>query len=124
MVQDWLNDDDRTIFDAGMSDMLARRPGEYGASFDQLDVDTQVAIMEDMVSAASDSPWFELGNVQRQFMSDAPFICQVKELTVWGFFTSEVGSKEVLRYNPMPMYFDGDSPLGPDDSSWAGRLEG
>jgi hypothetical protein len=29
----------------------------------------------------------------------------------------------VLRYNPMPMYFDGDIPLGTEESSWAGRIE-
>jgi len=24
----------------------------------------------------------------------------------------------VLRYNPMPMYFDGNIPLGAEESSW------
>jgi gluconate 2-dehydrogenase gamma chain len=73
--------------------------------------------------AASDSPWYTFANVQREFISDAPFICQIKELTIWGFFTSEVGGKQVLRYNPMPMYFDGDIPLGTEESSWGGRIE-
>ena len=123
MAQDWLNDEERAIFDTGMKDMLQRIPADYGAPFDRLDLDTQVAIMEEMEDAASDSPWFELGNVQRQCISDAPFMWQIKELTVWGLFSSEAGSKEVLRYNPMPMYFDGDIPLDPEESSWAGRLE-
>ena len=59
------------------------------------------------------------GNTRRDFISDAPFICQLKELTVWGFFTSEVGAKQVLRYNPMPMKFDGHFPRSPGDTTWA-----
>lgn len=119
MVSDWLNDAERAIFDAGLADIETRIPGTYGASFDRLDPDQQLEIMQELEEAAADSSWYDFGNVQRDFISDAPFICQLKELTIWGFFTSEVGSKQVLRYNPMPMYFDGDIPLSPDESSWA-----
>lgn len=119
MAADWFNDQERAIFDAGVKDMEARIPAEYGKPFDQLEQQQQLAIMEAMEEAASDSEWYEFANVQRQFISDAPFICQMKELTVWGFFTSEVGSRQVLRYDPMPMKFDGDMPLSPQDSTWA-----
>ncbi|MDX1733583.1 MAG: gluconate 2-dehydrogenase subunit 3 family protein [Halioglobus sp.] len=120
MAADWLNDQEKAIFEAGLADMEQRIPEQYGKPFDQLDTGQQLEIMEAMEDAAADSSWYDFANVQRQFVSDAPFICQIKELTVWGFFTSEVGSKQVLRYNPMPMKFDGDIPLGPDDSSWVG----
>ncbi|MCB1844431.1 MAG: gluconate 2-dehydrogenase subunit 3 family protein [Halioglobus sp.] len=119
MVADWLNDTERAIFDAGLADIETRVPQEYGKSFDRLSPAQQLAVMEALEDAAAESAWYDFGNVQRQFISDAPFICQLKELTIWGFFTSEVGSKQVLRYNAMPMYFDGDIPLSPDDSSWA-----
>ena len=122
MVRDWLSDEERAIFDRGMQDMMERIPREKNASFDKLELSDQLAILEAMEAEASDSPWYEFGNVQRQFISDAPFICQLKELTAWGFFTSEVGSTQVLRYNPMPMYFDGDVPLGPDESSVVGHI--
>ncbi len=122
MARDWLNDQERAIFSAGLADMASRIPAQYGAPFDQLETPTQLAIMQDLEDAASDSAWYDFGNVQREFISDAPFICQVKELTIFGFFTSERGSTEVLRHNPMPMYFDGDVPLGPDESSWVGFI--
>tara|TARA_R110000823_G_scaffold305166_3_gene427081 strand:+ start:5654 stop:6277 length:624 start_codon:yes stop_codon:yes gene_type:complete len=119
MVSDWLNDEERAIFDAGLADIETRIPRDYGKSFDQLSPAQQLEIMQDLEEAASASSWYDFGNVQRDFISDAPFICQLKELTIWGFFTSEAGSKQVLRYDPMPMYFDGDVPLDPDESSWA-----
>lgn len=119
MVADWLNDEERAIFMAGLADIESRVPREHGAAFDKLAIEEQTEILEALEKAASDSPWYEFGNVMREFISDAPFICQLKELTVWGFFTSEVGGTQVLRYDPMPMRFDGETPLGRDDSTWA-----
>lgn len=117
----WFNQQERNIFDAGIRDIESRIPQAYGMPFDRLPPGQQLEVLEALEKAASDSPWYEFANTRREFISDAPFICQLKELTIWGFFSSEVGSKQVLRYNPMPMYFDGKLPLGPDDSTWAGR---
>lgn len=122
MAANWMNDQERAIFSAGLKDMETRIPAEYGSAFDQLDSAQQLEIMEALEDAASDSPWYEFGNVMREFISDAPFICQFKELTIWGFFTSEKGGSQVLRYNPMPMYFNGDIPLASDESSWTTSL--
>jgi hypothetical protein len=119
MVANWLNDEERVLFNAGLADIETRIPTEYGKPFDQLAAHEQLRIMEELESAASDSSWYEFGNVQRDYVSDAPFICQLKELTIWGFFTSEEGASQVLRYDPMPMYFDGNIPLAPEDSSWS-----
>lgn len=122
MAAHWLNDDERAIFDAGLADIENRIPQEFGSSFDQLPDAQQLQIMEALEDTASDSEWYDFGNTLRVFISDAPFICQLKELTVWGFFTSQEGASQVLRYNPMPMYFDGDTPLASDESSWSSPL--
>jgi gluconate 2-dehydrogenase gamma chain len=122
MVANWLNEEERAIFDAGLNDIETRIPVEYGKPYPQLSAQQQLQILEALEDAASDSPWYDFGNVQREYLSDAPFICQLKELTIWGFFTSEVGGSQVLRYNPMPMFFDGDIPLASDDSSWAAHF--
>lgn len=119
MAQDWLNEQESAIFQAGLTDLEQRIPAEYGATFDALEEKQQIEILEALEDAASDSSWYDFGNVMREFVSDAPFICQIKELTIWGFFTSEAGATQVLRYDAMPMKFDGDLPLGPDDSAWA-----
>jgi hypothetical protein len=122
MVANWLNDEERTIFTAGLQDVETRIPAEFGKPFNLLAAQEQLQILEALEDAASDSPWYEFGNVQREYISDAPFICQLKELTVWGFFTSEEGGSQVLRYDPMPMHFNGDLPLATDDSSWTTPL--
>ena len=122
MAADWFNDQERAIFLAGLDALETQIRSDFGSSFDQLESAQQLAVMEDLESEASDSSWYDFANVQRDFISDAPFICQIKELTIWGFFTSEIGGTQVLRYSAMPMYFDGDVPLSPDDSSWLTRL--
>ena len=122
MAANWLNEEEKAIFSVGLHDMETRIPQEYGAAFDQLSAAQQLQIMEALEEDASDSPWYEFANVMREFISDAPFICQVKELTIWGFFTSQEGASQVLRYDPMPMYFDGDIPLAKEDSAWSSPL--
>jgi gluconate 2-dehydrogenase gamma chain len=122
MAANWLNDGERTIFNAGLQDIETRIPKEYGSPFDQLSAAQQLQILEALENDASDSQWYEFGNTLREFISDAPFICQLKELTIWGFFTSQEGASQVLRYDPMPMYFDGDIPLASDESSWSSPL--
>jgi len=124
MVADWLSDGERANFDAGLRDIEERIPREYGRAFHELGPGDQLRVMEDLDDDASDSAWYDFGNVQRDYVSDAPFICQLKELTIWGFFTSEQGATQVLRYDPVPMEFDGDLPLAPDESTWAGLIFG
>lgn len=118
MVAHWLNEEETAIFNAGLTDMEVRIPADFGQAFQALAPEQQLEVMEALEDEASSSSWYDFGNVQRDFVSDAPFICQLKELTVWGFFTSREGGSQVLRYDPMPMYFDGDIPLRQDDSSW------
>jgi len=122
MVANWLSDGERAIFDSGLRDIEERVPREYAGAFHELSPNERLKVMEDLEDDASGSSWYDFGNVQREYVSDAPFICQLKELTIWGFFTSEQGATQVLRYDPMPMYFDGDEPLALDDSSWAGLV--
>jgi len=119
MVADWFNDRERAIFNTGLEDIEIRIPKEHGKPFDELDGGQQLSIVQALEDAASASPWYQPGNVRRAFVSDAPFICQMKELTIWGFFTSQVGATQVLRYNVMPMRFDGRTARAPGESTWA-----
>lgn len=43
----------------------------------------------------------------------------MKELTLWGFFTSEVGATKVLRYVAVPGKFEGCTDYKKGDKAWA-----
>lgn len=117
MVFEWLNEAERRIFLDGFDALMVAVQQKYQRGFDQLPESTRVDILDDLERDASDSSWYAFGEIP-VYVSDAPFICQLKELTIWGFFTSEVGGTQVLRYEAMPMEFDGHRKLDDDDSSW------
>lgn len=118
MVFEWFNEQERTTFLTGLADIMASAEQKYRVALDQLEDAQRLNLLEALEAQASDAAWYEMGNVQRAFDSEAPFICQLKELTIWGFFTSETGATQVLRYEVMPMEFDGKRKLGKDESSW------
>lgn len=119
MLADWLEEQEQQVFMAGLAALMQTAQSRHGHAFDTLDAAQQLALLEELEEDASASSWYDFGNTQREFISDAPFICQLKELTIWGFFTSEIGGTQVLRYEAMPMRFDGHLKLEPYDSSWA-----
>ena len=42
----------------------------------------------------------------------------MKQLTLLGFFTSEVGATKALRYLPVPGHYDGNFPYKKGDRAW------
>jgi hypothetical protein len=48
-----------------------------------------------------------------------PFIVELKELTLLGFFTSEPGATKVLQYNQVPGPYKGCVPVGEVGRTWA-----
>ncbi|HAK76772.1 MAG TPA: twin-arginine translocation pathway signal, partial [Runella sp.] len=44
---------------------------------------------------------------------------RMKELTVTGYFTSEIGATKALEYLPIPGRFEGCVPLKPGQKAWA-----
>lgn len=48
-----------------------------------------------------------------------PFILTFKELTLLGYFTSEEGATQVLRYEPVPGRYDGCMPVEEVGRAWA-----
>lgn len=117
MVSDWFTEDERALFMDGLGLLEDRATG----SFADLDPEMRLTLLEQLEEEAGESAWYDLGNVTRVWDDTAPFICQIKELTVLGFMLSEVGSTQFLKENPMGT-FDGELPLGSDDPAYAAEL--
>lgn len=52
-------------------------------------------------------------------MSERPFFATMKDLTVTGYFTSEIGCTQALRYEAVPGKYIGDYPYKKGDKAWA-----
>jgi len=116
MVADWFDDSERQFFMAGLAELESRAVG----GFSNLSDAEQLALLEQVEDEVSDAPWFDLGSTLRVWDDSAPFICQLKELVVLGYFLSEVGAKQALQINPMGS-FKGDIPLV-DAASYAAEM--
>jgi len=49
------------------------------------------------------------------------YFTRIRQWTVFGFFTSEVGATQVLRHSPIPGRFDGNLAYKVGDRGWATR---
>lgn len=47
------------------------------------------------------------------------FYTMMKQLTVFGYFTSEIGAKQALNFLPIPGKYDGEYPYKKGDKAWA-----
>jgi hypothetical protein len=47
------------------------------------------------------------------------YYTMMKQLTLFGFFTSKTGATETLRYSPVPGKYDGAFPYKKGDKAWA-----
>jgi len=66
------------------------------------------------------------GKQQRQQMASAPanerftpFFFMLKDLTLMGYFTSEIGCTQALEYVAVPGRYDGCITLKPGQKAWA-----
>jgi hypothetical protein len=117
MVQHWFSAAERKQFIEGLDDLIDIN----AQKFNHLNSQQQLSVLESLEDDASEAAWFDLGNTLRIWDSDAPFICQLKELVVLGFMLSEVGSTQFLKPNPMGM-FAGSVTLKKEDSAHASQI--
>jgi hypothetical protein len=51
--------------------------------------------------------------------SPSHYYSMIKQLTLWGYFSSEIGMKQALRFLPVPGRYDGALPYKKGDKAWA-----
>jgi len=68
-----------------------------------------------------EKPLREAANkAQKEFVGEPiHYYTMMKQLTLFGFFTSKTGMKDTLRYLPVPGRYDGSVPYRKGDKAWA-----
>ncbi len=57
---------------------------------------------------------------QKEFeAAPSHYYTMIKQLTLWGFFSSETGSTKTLRHVPVPTKYDGNYAYKKGDKAWA-----
>lgn len=91
---------------------------KFYASLAKLDADSQSAHQKGFVDLDADA---KNAMVTDLLKTNQPFFRQMRQLTVTGYFTSEIGATEALDYVAIPGRFEGDIPLAEGQKTWAIR---
>lgn len=112
MLTDGFLDEDRERFLAGLDEVDAEAEAQHGAPFLDCADDEQIALVEAWDEAAF--------GPDADFDPEAPpFFRTIKELTVFGYYTSEIGATEELRFDPVMGRYDPCVPVEEIGRTWA-----
>ncbi|WP_374951943.1 gluconate 2-dehydrogenase subunit 3 family protein [Mucilaginibacter sp.] len=113
MVKDCYTADDQKIFKKGISDLDEACNKKYGKKFMQADAKQRTELLTGLDKEAKDYS-------KSKKPEDANhYFTMMKQLTILGYFTSEVGATKALRYLPVPGKYDGNYPYKKGDKAWA-----
>ena len=108
MLRDVYTQSDRDRYLTGLADLDTAATSATGQKFVALESKQQLALVRKFHDTA-------LAEERQQRSAHAhlerPFILMTKELTLLGFFTSEVGATQVLQYVAVPGSYHGCLPL-------------
>lgn len=113
MVQDCYKPEDQKVFMEGLKKLDEASEKEFGKKFMKLDKTKRTALLT------------ALDAEQKEYMSSkepeqpSHYFRMMKELTMLGFFTSEVGATQALRYVAVPGRYEGCVDYKKGDRAWA-----
>ena len=105
---------------AGLDDINYYCQQQYKNNFNACSVEQQTQALIHFESIAKAYVSTASPSLTMQTSDEAtPFFSKLKELTVLGYFTSEIGITQSLAYNPMPMEYKADIPLTDKTKQWS-----
>ncbi len=133
IVKDCYREPEQKAFVEGLARTNKLSQDAYGKAFAQLDGTQRIDIVKkledeakqqraDMANAKKVQAGAGQNDVQlpkEKQKSATPFFVMLKDLTLTGYFTSEIGATQALEYVAVPGRYDGCVPLKPGQKAWA-----
>ncbi len=113
MVRDCYTPEDQNAVIEGLGKLDASATDAFGKKFQALDATERTELLVTIDREAKDH--------QRNKTGDDPnhYFHLLKQLTLLGYFTSELGATKALRYVQIPGRYDGNYPYKKGDKAWA-----
>jgi len=139
IVTDCYTEDDQRTFTDGISKLQEASKKKFDKSFMDLTAEQKTEFLVELDKAAKDRAK-ELsekdskmtdeekhkrrlaqndGSYKRDPQDDPHYFSMVKQLTLWGYFTSKPGATQALRYIAVPGKYEGCIPYKKGDKAWA-----
>ena len=108
ILTEWYSPEERTRFLAGLADADSRAQTRFGKAFAESSPEQQAAIVKDldleMVATLAEQHDAQFATGAHPPPQD--FFASMKQLTLTGYFTSEVGTKQELHFKIIPGHYD------------------
>ena len=111
LLTEWLPAEDKDRFMAGLDDLDARFQQSYGKRF----VEGTSAQQTEMLTVLDG----EAAEARRAKSKEQPFFGMMKEFTLAGYYTSEIGVTQELLFQPATDQFEGCIPFERVGRAWA-----
>ncbi|RDV16388.1 gluconate 2-dehydrogenase subunit 3 family protein [Pontibacter diazotrophicus] len=113
MVRDCYAPEDQQIFVEGITKLNEASDNEFGKNFMELNPQQRTTLVRALDAEQQEQ--------MRTKEEGAPnhYFRMIKELTLLGFFSSEVGATQALRFEAVPGRYDGCMPYKKGDRAWA-----
>ncbi len=123
VVSDCYSESDRKMFMDGLNGLQENCRRRFGKGFETLTpaqrIEALKGLEEQAIASRNNSAshqanlWFDTEKMNPQFWF------MIKELTLVGYFTSEAGATQALRYQHVPGKYEGCIPYKKGDKAWA-----
>ena len=113
MVNDCYDEDQQKVFHEGMKKLQDEADKAYSTDFMKLDAQTKHELLVKLDTEQKPIP------KTKKKEDPAHYFRLMKELTLLGYFTSEIGATQARRYIETPGSFNGCIPYAKGDKAWA-----
>lgn len=117
LVNDCYSEKDRKIFIEGLADIQSSFQSKYKKSFAEATREEKSAFLMEKDSEAK-----EVNKANQEKAKEertTHYFTMLKQLTILGYFNSEIGATQTLRYVAVPGRYEGDVPYKKGDRAWA-----
>lgn len=110
IVTDCYDSEEQAIFKKGILQIQERSKKQFSKDFMALSASERFQLLAELDLEAK-----EYDNAKP---SKPHYFTLMKQLTIWGYFTSEQGCTQALRYNPVPGRYEGCVPYQAGERAW------
>lgn len=117
MVNDCYEGKDQKEFKRGLNDIREASNKKYSKTFMEITPEQRLELLTGLDKEQKDANQKQKDQPKDDYQKH--YFRMMKELTLLGYFTSEIGQKQALRYEPVPGKYDGCVPYKKGDRAWA-----
>ena len=111
LLRDWVESEDRVRFQAGLAAVDEEMQETHGVAFREATPEQQNTLLTHLDQEAIQA--------REEDADPLPFFATLKEWTLVGYYTSEIGATQELQWLAAPGRYDADLPLKEVGPTWA-----